>query len=89
MNYKLKIKETGEEFDCSKDEVVLEALELNGIEIESDCRVGVCGTCKVKLIEGSVNQEDQNFLSSDEIKDGYILTCSSYPESDCTISIND
>lgn len=89
MNYKVKIKETGEEFNCSKDEIVLEALELNDIEIGSDCRVGVCGTCKVKLIEGSVNQEDQNFLSSDEVEEGYILTCSSYPESDCTISIND
>lgn len=89
MNHKIKIKEIDKEFECSEDESILSALESNNIEIQSDCRVGVCGTCKVKLITGSVEQEDQDFLSSDEVEDGYILTCSSFLKSNCFISFYD
>jgi len=31
---------------------ILDLAEANGIQIESACRVGACGTCQVKLLSG-------------------------------------
>lgn len=37
--------------DC--DEAILNAIEKTRIRILSDCKVGNCGTCAVKVLEGS------------------------------------
>jgi ferredoxin len=42
---------------------------------------GACGTCKAKLLDGTVEM-DQNFaLAKAELEAGYILTCQSHPTS--------
>ncbi len=60
---------------------VLEA----GLAVRSDlpfaCKGGVCGTCRAKLVEGTV-QMDQNYaLEPEEVERGYVLTCQSHPTS--------
>jgi ring-1,2-phenylacetyl-CoA epoxidase subunit PaaE len=56
------------------------------LEVRSDlpfaCRGGVCGTCRAKLVEGTVEMEVNYALEPDEIEDGYILTCQSHPTSE-------
>ena len=60
---------------------VLEA----GLEVRPDlpfaCRGGVCGTCRAKLVEGTVSMEVNYALEPEEIEDGYVLTCQSHPTS--------
>ena len=36
------------------DEPILDVADLAGVDIDSSCRSGICGTCKVKLVSGSV-----------------------------------
>jgi ring-1,2-phenylacetyl-CoA epoxidase subunit PaaE len=61
---------------------VLEA----ALEVRSDlpfaCRGGVCGTCRAKLIEGTVAMDVNYALEPEEIEGGYVLTCQSHPTSD-------
>ena len=45
------------------------------------CKGGVCGTCRAKLVEGTVEMETNYALEPDEIENGYVLTCQSHPTS--------
>lgn len=57
------------------DMTVLEAAEAVGVQIENSCRSGTCGTCKVKLISGTVSMEVEDALEPGEKEQGWILAC--------------
>jgi ring-1,2-phenylacetyl-CoA epoxidase subunit PaaE len=61
---------------------VLEA----ALEVRSDapfaCKGGVCGTCRAKVVEGSVEMDQNWALEPDEVDRGYVLTCQSHPTSE-------
>jgi len=46
------------------------------------CAGGVCGTCRARVIEGSVTMTENYALEPDELARGYVLTCQSHPTSD-------
>ena len=45
------------------------------------CAGGVCGTCRAKLVTGTVEMEENYALEPDELAAGYVLTCQSRPTS--------
>lgn len=49
------------------------------------CKGGVCGTCRAKVLEGSVEMDTNWALEPDEVEKGYVLTCQSHPTSDTLI----
>ena len=42
----------------------------------------MCGTCRARVIEGSVAMTENYALEPDELERGYVLTCQSHPKSD-------
>ena len=54
---------------------VLEAAEDAGVAIPFECRSGICGQCKTRVISGKVRMEVQDALTSADKAKGLILAC--------------
>lgn len=67
------------------DETVLDVADEIGVEIENSCRVGICGTCKVKLLSGVVTMEVEDGLDPEDKAQDIILACQAKSTSDVTV----
>ena len=70
------------ESPVSANETVLNAALRVRPDVPFACAGGVCGTCRARVVEGSVNMHENYALEPDEIERGYVLTCQSRPTSD-------
>jgi len=50
-----------------------------GVDAPYSCEEGFCGCCTAKLLEGEVHMAEDEALTPDEKKRGYILACQSRP----------
>jgi 3-ketosteroid 9alpha-monooxygenase subunit B len=61
-----------------------------GLDAPYSCEEGFCGCCAARLLEGSVHMSEDEALTADEKKKGYVLTCQARPTSrSCSIKFLD
>ncbi|MTD40504.1 MOSC domain-containing protein [Erwinia sp. CPCC 100877] len=61
---------------------LLDQLENQGIRVPWSCRAGVCGSCRIRLLEGEVKPLNGKAVADD----GTILCCSCIPQSSLRLS---
>lgn len=76
-----------QEGSCGAEATLLDAARRAGIVIPNGCRVGVCGTCRVRLLAGTVDMTDAGGIAEDEVAAGYVLACCSRPTSDVELDV--
>lgn len=67
-------QKSGKEVPCDGEDSILEVAEEAGLQLTAGCRMGSCGVCKQKLLEGEVNYEQDPGCEP-----GQVLTCIAKP----------
>lgn len=71
------------------DKTILQQAMNNNIPLPYSCRSGMCSTCLGKCIEGETTMSKGHLLTNDQVENGEILTCVTYPNSEkITIEIS-
>ena len=85
------LEPVGRRVEVGPDVNLLEAAQKAGIDLVAVCGgIGICGTCKVRLVKGQLNRlslTEEELLSKDEIAQGYRLACQAEPLSDLKLDI--
>lgn len=63
-------------------ETILDAARKIRNEVPYACKNGVCGTCRCKVTEGTVDMVQNFALEKDEVERGFVLACQAFPTSD-------
>ena len=66
---------SGKSTPMSAHKTILEAAEDLGVNINYDCRSGVCGTCKTGLLAGRVRMDAEDALDARDRAKNVILSC--------------
>ena len=64
---------------------ILDAADQSGVFIDNACRSGTYGSCRVKLVSGSVTMAVEDAFSDADKGEGYILACQAKIRSDVTV----
>jgi NAD(P)H-flavin reductase/ferredoxin len=60
MMKKCKVTVNDDTFSARCGDLLLDSAIMNGVDLPHDCRTGVCGTCRVRLVAGRVFGGDQD-----------------------------
>lgn len=71
---------SGARIDVSSTQTMLAALEGAGIDVDSSCGSGTCGTCRLRLVEGTADHRDV-VLSASE-RERFVMPCVSRASSE-------
>lgn len=91
MNHRVEVTFEGQEgftIECREDEDVVTASLRQGYILLTECREGVCSTCKCLLVDGDYDEllpHSIHALSPSEEEDGWVLACRLQPRSDLVL----
>ncbi|MBL8472634.1 MAG: 2Fe-2S iron-sulfur cluster binding domain-containing protein [Rhodocyclaceae bacterium] len=88
--FRVTIEETGETFECSKDDDLLSGMR-NSLcrKIPIGCCNGGCGACRISVTSGEyrVRKMNRAVVSESEQASGCVLACRVYPQSDLQLKV--
>ncbi|MBV6728273.1 fatty acid desaturase [Nocardioides daeguensis] len=81
------VRLSGQQRELALDagDTVLESALKAGVEAPYACLGGACGTCRAKVLQGSVEMDQDFALSPSDLAGGYVLTCQSHPTSSSVV----
>ena len=87
MTFQITVQPSGHHFACEADETVLTAAIRAGIGLPYGCKNGACGSCKGKVLAGSVEHKahQQRALTEEEKAQGMSLFCCATTTGDLVI----
>ena len=85
QQFTIQFSRMGRSITCPADTYILTAANAAGVRLPCSCTRGMCGSCKSKLLSGTVYMNANGGIRQREIDAGLILTCCSRPTSDLII----
>lgn len=65
IGFQVALARSGVTVDVAADDTIVDALRRRGIDVETSCEQGVCGTCVTSVLEGTPEHHDC-FLTTEE-----------------------
>jgi len=87
MSYEVTLQPTGDVIDVEEGQTLLDAALRAGVYIPHACGHGLCGTCKVEVMEGDIDHGEASPFALLEMErdEGKCLACCATPLSDVEI----
>ena len=83
--FQVEFAKQSRKIEVADDQTVLSCAKKSGVRLPSSCSNGVCGTCKSKLVSGTVDMSHNGGIRQREIDAGLFLPCCSKPLTDLVI----
>lgn len=64
-----------ESYHIPADRSIVEVLQENGIEVDTSCQEGICGTCILSVLEGTPEHRDSVLTKSEKAANETIAVC--------------
>lgn len=75
--FEVELRESGITLQVRNDETLLDALRSANIDIECDCREGLCGSCEVPVLEGDIDHRDMVLTRAEHAACTKMMSCCS------------
>lgn len=87
MTFQVDIQPSGHTYTLDVDKSILDGALADGLMLKHSCREGTCGSCKCKVVSGSVDHDNSSLevLSEAERAEGMVLACRARATSDLVI----
>jgi vanillate O-demethylase ferredoxin subunit len=80
-SFDVKLASSGKVVRIAKDKTVVQALAEAGIEVQTSCEQGVCGTCLTRVLEGEPDHRDMYLTPEEQAANDQFLPCCSRAKS--------
>jgi ferredoxin-NADP reductase/DMSO/TMAO reductase YedYZ heme-binding membrane subunit len=81
----LTLARSGKSLPLTPEKTLLEIAEAAGFNLDYECRSGICGRCKTKLLAGGVTMETQDALDETDKSNNLVLLCQAKATGNVTI----
>jgi vanillate O-demethylase ferredoxin subunit len=76
-SFEVQLASSGRIINVPKDQTVIRALSAAGVEVQTACEQGVCGTCLTRVLEGVPDHKDQYLTPEEQAANDQFLPCCS------------
>ncbi|NMO91610.1 PDR/VanB family oxidoreductase [Actinomycetospora sp. TBRC 11914] len=73
--FEVEARRSGVMVTVSPQESIVEALEAAGVEVETSCREGTCGTCETTVLEGEPDHRDSLLTDEERAEGATMMIC--------------
>ena len=80
-SFEVKMASSGKVVIVAKDQTVVQALAAAGIEVQTSCEQGVCGTCVTRILQGVPDHRDMYLMPDEQAKNDQFTPCCSRSKS--------
>jgi len=83
--FEVQLARSGKVFHIPADRSVFEVLDEAGIEIETSCEQGICGSCITRVVQGIPDHRDQFMTDSEHANNDQFTPCCSRAKTPCLV----
>ncbi len=83
--FEVQLARSGKVFQIPADRSVFEVLDDAGIEIETSCEQGICGSCITRVLQGTPDHRDQFMTDAEHAGNDRFTPCCSRAKTPCLV----